>query len=392
MEASYSRPRLATSMNMRLRALGRFLFALVVLIAVPVVLVLLFQKEASVRFNGVVESGSANMGPTVASRLASVEVRQGQRVKAGEVLACFDSAEQLLEESMNELKIRELEQRLVKRRDDLIETERRCRDLVRKAEVALETALMDQTRDTAELKANEEALKRLEPMVEKHLVAETDITEIRTRVMSLRDVVKRYRTMIATLRFSLAGARDDLDSASSRRVSGDFEIDRALESTRDAYERSEAIRKANPSVLRAVSDGIVTGIFHRPGDIVIEGDPVLRVNSDEGNTHVTGMLQSGMQDAVRVGQRVWVTRQVYSPGSSTPSIEAVVESVDAEVMDLFETSGNAAKTTVRGRKVRIRLVGDTSGFVPGESVTISDEPIDAGLGSFFGKSSEGSGK
>lgn len=391
MEATYTRPKLAMSKSMKLRGWVRFLFTFAVLVSVPVMLVLLFRTESSVRFNGVIETGSANMGPTTASRLVSISVQQGQQVKAGEVLASFDSAERLLEESLNELKIRDLEQQLVRRRDDLIETERRCRDLVRKAEVALETEVMNQTRDEAELKACEEALKKLEPMVAKHLVSEVELIETRTRAISLKSIVKRYRTMIATLRFALAGARDDLATASARRVQGDLEIDKALESTRDAYERSEAIRRANPSVLRALADGVVTGVFHHPGDIVLGGDTVIRLNSAEGVTFVTGMLPSGMQDAVHVGDKVWVTRQVFTPGAVAPSIPAIVEYVDEEIMDLFDRSGDAAKTTVRGRKVRIRITGECKDFVPGESVTVSDEPLD-GFGSIFRTGAGGTGK
>ena len=116
--------------------------------------------------------------------------------------------------------------------------------------------------------------------------------------------------------------------------------------------------------------------------LALIGEAVLRVNSAEGVTLVTGMLPSGMQDAVKAGDSVWVTRQVVTPGASAASVPAVVEAVAPEVMDLFDTSGDAAKTTVRGRKVSIRITGDSGGFVPGESVTVSDAPLD-GLGSLF---------
>ena len=382
MEATYTRPKLEKSRSMKLRGWLRFGFTFVVLLAVPVMLVLLFRSESSVRFNGMVESGSAKMGPTVASRLVSVNVKQGQRVKAGDVLVCFDSAERLLADSLNELKIRDLEQRLTSRRDELVETEHRCRDMVRKAEVALEMEMMNKTRDEDEYQANCEELERLAPLIEKNLVSETDVSDIRTKVRSLKGIVACYDSMISTLELALAGAREDLEAATDRREQGEKEIAGALESIRAAYDRSEAISKANPSVLRAVSDGEVTGVFHRPGDIVDASEAVIRVNSTDGLTIITGMLPSGMQDAVSVGDEVWVTRQVVTPGSLATSVPAVVEAVDAEVMDLFDTSGDAAKTTVRGRKVRIRITGDAKGFVPGESVTVSDEPLD-GIGSFF---------
>lgn len=382
MENSYTRPKLEKSRSMKIRGWVRIGFTFLVLLSVPVVLVLLFRTESSVRFNGVVESGSAKMGPTVASRLVSVNVKQGMRVKAGDVLVCFDSAERLLEDSLNELKIHDLEQRLTSRRDELIEIERRCRDNVRKAEVALETELMNKTRDEDEYRANCAELERLAPLIEKHLVSEIEVSGVRTKAESLKGAVERYGSMISVLELALSGARAELESASERREQGEREIDGALESIRAAYDRSEAIRKANPSVLRAISDGEVTGVFHRPGDIVDAGEAVLRVNSEGGVTLITGMLPSGMQDAVKVGDSVWVTRQVITPGALAASVPAVVEAVDAEVMDLFDTSGDAAKTTVRGRKVRIRIEGDAKGFVPGESVTVSDEPLD-GIGSFF---------
>lgn len=382
MEATYTRSKLQMSRSMRIRGWLRFLFTLVVLVSVPVVLVLLFRTESAIRFNGVVESGSAKMGPTSASRLVSVNVKVGQQVKAGDVLVCFDSAEHQLEESLNELKIRDLEQRLVNRRDDFIEIERRCRENVRKAEVDYENEVMNRLRDEEELRANREELERIAPLIEKHLVSETEVAAIRTKTESLKNVVGGYEKMVGTLKTALESAREDLQAAVERRAKGEAEITAALESIRAAYERSEAFGRESPSVLRAVSDGVVTGVFHRPGDIVGASEAVVRVNSADGENIVTGMLPSGMQDAVRPGDEVWVTRQVVTPGALAHSVAAVVESVDAEVMDLFETSGDAAKTTVRGRKARIRITGDAAGFVPGESVTVSDAPLD-GIGSFF---------
>lgn len=376
MEQSYTRPKLQKSMNLRMRGFFRTLFTILVIAAVPVVLICLYKTESNIRFNGVVDSGGENVGPVEASRIVQICVEQGQFVKAGDILVRFDSAQRLLDESMNDIKIRELEQRLVNRRDELIETERRCREIVRKAECALEEALKDQERDESELAGYEEELSRLEPLIQKKLVSETDVMKIRPQVTSLRRLVKQYKPFVETLKGALASAQDDLKEASQRRVQGEGEVEKALESIESALERSEAIRKANPSVLRALSDGCVSKIFHRPGDIVVEGEPIVRLNSDDGTTMVTGMLPIGMQDAVKVGDKVYVTRRTFATGKFPPSVPAFVASVDSEVMDLFETSGRDANTTVRGRKVRIQIQGDVSSFIPGEPVTITDKPLD----------------
>ena len=136
---------------MRARGLVRAATAVAILAAVPVLLVYLFRQEASVRFNGVVESGAESVGPVEAARIVSIEVVEGQRVRAGDVLVRFDSADRLLDDSINEVKLREYEQNLVRRRETLADNERACRQLVRETEVKLEECRMDRVRDEAEL-------------------------------------------------------------------------------------------------------------------------------------------------------------------------------------------------------------------------------------------------
>ena len=149
MKQSFSRPRLPGSARMRARGLVRAATAVAILAAVPVLLVYLFRQEASVRFNGVVESGAESVGPVEAARIVSIEVVEGQRVRAGDVLVRFDSADRLLDDSINEVKLREYEQNLVRRRETLADNERACRQLVRETEVKLEECRMDRVRDEA---------------------------------------------------------------------------------------------------------------------------------------------------------------------------------------------------------------------------------------------------
>lgn len=373
MEKSYSRPKLPGSSRMRMRGLVRTVLALAILVAVPIVLVSLFRQEAKVRFNGVVESGAENVGPVEASRIVAIEVKQGQRVKKGDVLVRFDPTERLRDESVNDVKIKEYEQNLAKRRETLSDSERKCRQLIAEADVKLEECRMDRVRETSELEGIEAEMKRLAPLVEKKLVSELELLSLRPKAEALRKTVSQYEPLIAALERRLAGAREDLASVTAERKAAEAEIAAATETVRDATRRSDELRTADPTVLRALSDGVVTLVFRRPGDIVAAGEPVLRISAETDGSYVTGMLPAAMLDAVHVGDRLYITRFTTVASGQTPMpVAGLVESIDSEVLDLFDPINPAPRVPVRGRKMRIRVLDASAVLVPGEAVLLTD--------------------
>ena len=384
MKQSFSRPRLPGSARMRARGLVRAATAVAILAAVPVLLVYLFRQEASVKFNGVVESGAESVGPVEAARIVSIEVAEGAEVKAGDVLVRFDSAERLLDDALNEARIREYEQDLAKRRETLAENERRCRQLVREAEVRLEECRMDRVRDAAELAGYEAEIERLKPLVEKKLVSELEFLSIRPKAEALRKTVSQYEPLLAALGRRLEAAKRDLDEIAAERRSAEREIGAALASVQVAESRSAELRKSDPTVLRALADGVVSKVYRRPGDIVAGGEPVLRVKGAAAEVFVTGMLPIGMLEAVGVGEQVYITRLEFRNGQSGQFYRGVVESIDPEVLDLFDPSNPVPRAPTRGRKARIRVVGRSDGLVPGEAVIVADS-VQLGLVGMFSR-------
>jgi len=383
---SFKRPVLPGSNGIRRRARVRFLFAFIVLVSVPLVMVALFRTEAVVRFNGVVDPVAESIGPLEPARIAEVLVTEGQSVKTGDMLVRLASTKSILEDAMNDLRIRELEQRVATRRDDIRESERRAFENVRVAEIELAKARMERVQGESELKATEAEIARLEPLVSKRLISEIELVKLRPAAGTLRGVLPQHAKLVAAHEQALAAAKESLDAVRKQREESEREIDASIAAIREAQARNDAIRKANPLVLRAPADGTVTKIFRRGGAIVVEGEPVLRMKFSAANRYVTGMLTSGQQDAVKAGDEVFVTRRIVSAAGTYPSsVRAVVESVDAEVLDLFDDSGRAENTTVRGRKARIRLTDteEALSFVPGESVIVSDRPL-SGFSSLFG--------
>lgn len=392
METSYTRPKLPGSARMRRRGLVRMLLAVVVLVAVPIVLLSLFSQEAKIRFNGVVESGAENVGPVEASRIIAIEVKQGQRVKKGDVLVRFDPTERLRDDSVNAVKIKEYEQNLAKRRETLSDSERKCRQLVREADVRLEECRMARVRDQSELDGYEAEIKRLKPLVEKKLVSELELLSLRPKAAALAKIVSQYEPLEAALQRRLKAAEEDLASVIAEKAAAEKDISVAADAVRDANLRSDELKDADPSVLRALQDGIVTMVFRRAGDIVAAGEPVLRISSETDGAYVTGMLPASMLDAVHAGDTLYITRFTIVASGQTPApVAGVVEAIDSEVLDLFDPINPAPRVPVRGRKMRIRVTGDPTAFVPGEAVLLTDTAPGA-FGDFLSFGSKGESK
>lgn len=373
MEKSYHRPQLPGSARMRRRGFVRMLLAVAVLLAVPIVLVSLFNQEAKIRFNGVVESGAENVGPVEAARILAIEVTQGQRVKRGDVLVRFDPTERLREGSVNAVKIKEYEQNLAKRREALADSERKCRQLVREADVRLEECRMARVRDQAELDGYEAEIVRLQPLVEKKLVSELELLTVRPKAAALAKIVSQYEPLEAALLRRFKAAEEDLAAVVTEQAVAAKEIAAAAAEVSVMAHQSEVLMDADPSVIRALRDGVVTMVFRRAGDIVAAGEPVLRISSEPDGAYVTGMLPAAMLDAVHPGDVLYITRlAVVASGQTSVPVVGMVEAIDSEVLDLFDPINPAPRVPVRGRKVHIRVTGEVAAFVPGEAVMLAD--------------------
>ena len=369
---SYHRERLQATPKMWMRRILRVVCLLLAVALVPAVLVLRMRADATVEFMGLVESGAENVGPVESSRIVSIEVAAGQRVKAGDVLVRLDPSERLLSESIDDIRISEFEQSLAKRRETVAESERQCRRLVHEAEVKLEESKMQRVRDQAELSGLEAEMARLKPLVEKRMVSELELSSLRPKADSLKGTVSQYGPLIAALERRLAAAKKDLDEIVAQRRQSEEEIAGAMKAVRHAAQRSDNLRKADPTTLKALADGIVSRVFRHPGDIVAGGDPVVRMTAADGAVFITGMLPVTLLDAVHEGDEFRVTRNVVTRAATEEIIRGKVETIESEVLDLFDPSNPAPRTPVRGRKVRIRVLEGAATLVPGEAVTLSD--------------------
>lgn len=351
-------------------------FLLLVLALIPFFLWLLTQDPAARRFNGLVETEAENVGPVETARILSIEVRHGQRVNAGDALVRLSPTDRAMDLAMNAARLKDYEQSVLRyeqsaeqNRRNLQDSERRCRQSVRGAAVALETERMNRARDTAELAGLKAEIARLQPLLDRHLINETELSRLRPSAEALEKAVAQYAPLIAELERQHGQTLKDLEEVHAllaKAAEAGAPTDPILAAMRQAAELCREAAASDPSVLRASRAGVVSRVLRQPGDVVVAGEPVVRVASTQA-LYITGLLTQRNLQGLAVGDWLSVTR---AASAGKAALTAQVELIEPEVMDLLDPFNPVPRFPVRGRQVRLRVLNENNGLIPGEAVTL----------------------
>jgi multidrug resistance efflux pump len=376
MTNQYHRKTMRVPWRLRMRRLLRGCFLRVVIALMPYFLWLQTQDPTTYRFSGLVEAETETVGPVENARILSVEVQVGQRVKPGDVLVRLDPSDRAVEQAMNEARLKDYEQGALRYaqgadryRQTLQESERRARQTLQEASVALEAEKMNRARDEAELLGLKAEIARLQPLVDRRLVSETELSSLRPNAQALEQAVAQYAPLIEALQQQRDQASADLQEVQKRLPAASSEgsaADPILVSLRQAAESYRQAAAKDPAVLLASRAGLVSRVLRQPGDVVVAGEPIVRVAA-AGSLYITGLLTQRQLEGVSVGDKLRVTRTANGRQAALP---AQVELVEPEVMDLLDPFNPSPRFPVRGRRVRLRLLETDGSLVPGEAVTL----------------------
>ena len=375
MTNAFKRNKMRVPLRVHLRRAMRVWFMLLIIGLIPFFLWFLTQDLSMRRFTGVVESESETVGAVASARIVSIEVQPGQRVSPGDVLVRLDPADRVMDMAMQEARLADYEQSLMRYdqsllqyRQTLQESERRCRQTVEEASVALEKEKMDRARDEAELAGLKAEIAHLQPLIDKRLVSEIELSSLRPKVQALEQTGAEYAPLLEALQKRHALAVKDLKEvqdllASVERRAGNDPIKASMRQVTETYRQAA---KNDPFVLRASRAGIVSRIQRQTGDVVTAGEPIVRVAS-VSSMYITGLLTQRQLTGLAVGDRI----QVLPVTEDTrQAVAARVESVDPEVLDLLDPFNPSPRYPVRGRRVRLRVLDANSALLPGETVAL----------------------
>ncbi|MDA0576732.1 MAG: HlyD family efflux transporter periplasmic adaptor subunit [Verrucomicrobia bacterium] len=348
-----------------------------------VVLVMFFYRGSGqlASLQGAAETVTEPVAPLETARLLTLSVTTGQRVKAGDTLATMDTLLFDAETAVDEAQLIEVEGTLQNYQQRILQFVREFQDAKNQAQFELEMQILNQKRDKSVLAVLQAELQRLEDLKSKGLVSEQELARLRPEIAALEQTVAAYPELIKIHARRLQGAT--ADEVAMRQLISEGEDDQfdILSTLRNLRKAADAIIESSHSqreilrasyVLRAQRDGIVSDIFHQPGDVVSAGIAVLSLVA-EHPVRVIGFLPEIHLGDVATGDSVTIWRQ----HSGAKPIPGVVDSISPDISGLPGRVSPVRGDVLRGRRIAIRYAPEFA-LIPGETVRVETTKLTLG--------------
>ena len=247
------------------------------------------DDPAVVHLNGRLEAPLVDLAPKVAGRVVEVKVREGDRVKAGDLLVRLDLGETSIAVERD--------------RGALESSQARYSDLQagsRTAEIAQAEADVSDKKAAVELARKE--LERQQTLLSKKVGTEQDADTARTTLERAVASEKMARDRLQLLR---EGFRKHQTEQAR------YDVDRA----RSVLKQSETV--ARESEIRAPADGVILHRMAEPGLLLGPGQPALTLGFSD-RLYVRTFVPETQMGRVKQGQAAEVTVHAF-PGKRFPT-------------------------------------------------------------------------
>lgn len=370
----FKRPALRTHPGARLRNLFRRWPFLVWVLLILVTIFFYLRSTRFVGITGVVDTPSQPVASLSTGRLVKLFVKPGDPVKAGDPLAQMDTTIISTELAQAESEMAQAETTLQGAEATFLSMIRSFDGTVRDSEAKLaetEQALLQAKTRLAELKEEQARRDRLKA---RGLLTSDMASELKPEIGTLTVQVSPsgLPSLIAGYTKSLADAKASQKSLlDTMGVEDDGDVMAALKRETDAklalMQQEIDLKKAEleACTLRAAGDGIVSQIFATPGDVIPEGQEVIKIVGMVSDT-VIGFLHEVHLSFLNVGDPAYISRET---GGNTAVAKVV--SISPEIDDLPGRMSALSGQVIRGRRVIFKLrESDVNKFLPGETVNI----------------------
>ena len=303
---------------------------------------------STVHLNGRLEAPLVDLAPKVAGRVVEVKVREGERVKAGDLLMVLDLGDTALAVERDRHGVESARARL----QDLAVGSRQAEVSGAEAEVADKTAALDlATRE----------MQRQELLLKKEVGTERDYDQAKTQL-------ERAQASLRISEEKLTLTREGFRSWQTAQARS--EVDKAKAQLR----QSEVV--ARESEIRAPADAVVLHRMVEPGQLLAAGQTGLTI-ALTGRLYVRTFIPEPKLGRVKHGQTAQVSVDAF-PGKT---FEAVVTEIapDAEFTPKQVETREERVNLVYGAKVDL-MEGWNVALVPGQPAEIivkAAEPVAA---------------
>ena len=246
------------------------------------------EKEV-IHLNGRIETVSVDLGPKVAGRVLAVAVREGDRVKAGDLLLKLDLGETTVAVEREEAGVRSAEAKV----DDLEAGSRN-------AEISAAVAEVNDRHAAVELAIKEH--ERQKALLHEGVTTQRDADLAQTEL-------ERARAALKVSEQRLALARDGFRSDQTAAAKADAQ--------RAAAMLKQSVILAQESEIRAPADGIILHRLAEPGQLIAAGRPAITMAFAD-RLYVRTFIPESNLGKVKMGMPASVTVDAH-PGRAFPA-------------------------------------------------------------------------
>jgi HlyD family secretion protein len=294
---------------------------------------------------GIVTTNDVVVSPQIAGRITQLLLKEGDTVKANQLLAVLDPGELQQEEAFYTASAEGASSQVQESAAALRFQERQVGDQISQAEANLAAAESQRTAAQAELDNARLSFDRADKMLKEGVVSQEQLDQARTAYQVAQSKIASLEKQIDAQRSAVALARTNADQVSIRRsqLRGTQKQQAAA-----AAQRAKAGVRLAYAELHAPIDGVIDVVAARVGEVVTPGQPVVTlINPDD--LWVRANVEETYIDRVRIGDRLTVRLPSGEEREGTVFYRGV-EAAFATQRDVSRT-----KRDIKTFEIRIRV-------------------------------------
>jgi membrane fusion protein YbhG len=335
--------------------------------------------------SGRIEGDDAAVAAKISGRIREINVREGDQVKAGQVIATLDDEQVRARVDQAQSNVAQAEARLSRARHEVAVLQAQLEQSrlgvnqarvdaegrVSEAQSHVAAAEASLARAEADYKQARADAERFTTLAEQGDAPAREGEQARTAVEAHRAVVQAARKQVEAARGALLAARASLDNPAIRAaqaVAVEQQIRQAqadiqsaeAEADRARAQLQEALANRNDLQIVAPFEGTVATRSAEPGEVVSPGTPIMTI-VNLGHVYLRAFIPEGEIGRVRAGQ----TARVYLDSNPKQPLEAVVARIDPQASFTPENTYYRDDRVKQVVGVKLRIVNSQGFAKPG---------------------------
>lgn len=322
---------------------------------------------------GIAEAKEHRVAPVELGRLVSLNVKEGDRVAAGQIVAQLETTPIQEELSVAEARLRQMASEVgatgASLDVDALRAERQIESEISSAEVELRAAESGFKSDEAELRQVTGEIQRQKDLVNRGLTKIDRLKELEMRRASLEELVSAWPARMSSIQGRMKSSNSRLEEwrthSSSAAKERKLQLQPIHNGVQEQKDRIQLLRsRLVNTALRASSESFVAVIQARPGDVLKPGDPVMTLVEVRPRM-VVAYVEERRGTMVATGTKVMARRR----NGSSEQFAGTVATVSGQVSQMPPRVWLNPNLPTYGRAVFIQLPPDAI-IDPGEAIDV----------------------